>query len=346
MKESSPSSSLGKRKGRPPKRKQNSTNDDINFLDDESDLSFDEYLDTSDGEASAGNNRKRARSASKSTYNAPPPLAMAMVENDDSDIDETGEAKVNPEGHLLEGREYRVPTFELPSRGRQLFMFSKDPAALLGFRDSFVFVKKNPTLIKIYMTDEEKRHLIANNKMRATFRTRDISVVTARSVYKVFGHRVVKKGRRGRDDYYYTGEYDDEPEVDSEEENKEKLAGLQTSATALPAGANTTLHAGHHAFVTANLLANPLASSSTLIPSDNDQSHSNLVTPVSLAHTLEPLDKRNWLHHAAVSARDFSAQLSAYRQNHPTFFDLHTNVYQIPSSRQYSSCDKPFVSSQ
>ncbi|KAI8069301.1 chromatin remodelling complex Rsc7/Swp82 subunit-domain-containing protein [Gongronella butleri] len=339
---------LGKRKGRPPKRKQTSPNDDINFLDDESDLSFDEYMDNSDGENTTGSNRKRARSATKSTPSG----------DIDSDMDETGEQKMDRNGHLLEGREYRVPTFELPdTRGGQVFMFSKDPAALLGFRDSFVFVKKNPKLIKVYLSDAEKTYLIANNKMRATFRTRDISVVTARSVFKVFGHRIVKKGRRGRDDYYYTGEYDDEPDVDSEEEKRLRerpsahhhhahhahhqaalmhgaalpSAGVASASSALNSSLSSVVASGTSA------LMQPAAAAAATATA-------NLVTPTSLANTLKPLNKENWLHHAAVSVRDFGAQLNAYRQNHAAFFDLHTNVHQIPSAnRYYASTDKPHL---
>lgn len=93
---------LGKRKGRPPKQRgQNTTNpasDDINFLDDESDLSFDEYMDTSDNESSIKKQRGRGTPKTKETLPLP-------VLDEESDMDEAGESKVDKDGHLLEGRQ-------------------------------------------------------------------------------------------------------------------------------------------------------------------------------------------------------------------------------------------------
>ncbi|CAO3607711.1 unnamed protein product [Cunninghamella echinulata] len=277
-----------------------------------------------------------------------------------------------------------------------LFMFSKDPAALLGFRDSFVFMKKNPKLVKVHVTDSEKSFLVDTNKLRSTFRTREVSVVTARSVFKVFGHKVVKKGRRGRDDYYYTGEYDENEEVDSDDssklENDKSISGTNThwrshhhlagrnnlqhmsSSIALSSSSSTLLQSnnllmsnpGAHGNLTGvnglaqnNLLySNTLSSSSPsslgiggvgggvigLNNSNNNNSNNNnnntplsipnISTATTLQSTLEPLNAYNWLHHAAVSVRDFSSQLHSYRQNHPSFYDIHTSVFQIPYTKQ------------
>ncbi|KAI8099609.1 chromatin remodelling complex Rsc7/Swp82 subunit-domain-containing protein, partial [Halteromyces radiatus] len=394
MKNTSTSSNLGKRKGRPPKSKNHNsgTVDDINFLDDESDLSFDEYMDTSDGEAS---NKKRGRNTNKPKQNEQP----YTFKEEESDIDETGETKVDADGHLLDGRQYRVPTFELPERGRTLFMFAKDPAALLGFRDSFVFMKKNPKLVKVYLRDSEKSHLVDTNRLRSTFRTREVSVVEARSVYKVFGHRVVKKGRRGRDDYYYTGEYDENEEVDSEEDNKAQhhmtddklLSGTNTSlnsAWAHPiqqhqqSGYNSNMLPSHFigtagsspmtggnmmgsvvlgnsitghpipspfgslsatALAQQQMVATASSSGGIIDPLTNTPINiKQMNVPVSLKSTLQPLNANNWLHHAAVSVRDFSAQLHSYRQNNTTFYDIHTNVYQIPHAKQAIPSPKPY----
>ncbi|KAI8336248.1 chromatin remodelling complex Rsc7/Swp82 subunit-domain-containing protein [Chlamydoabsidia padenii] len=306
---------LGKRKGKQSKTKGQGTTaspDDTSFLDDESDLSFDEDLDLSDTETTTtGSNKKRGPAKTEQ----PPQQQAQQVPEEESDTDEAGEKKVDKDGHLLEGREYKVLTFELPQRGRTLFMFSKDPAALLNFRDSFVFIKKNPKLVKVYVTDEEKSYLVETNKLRATFRTRDVSVVSARSVYKVFGHRVVKKGRRGKDDYYYTGEYDENEPVPDSDDEAQALQRLENDKLAAAAAAAAKVPP-------------------TLINTNMLQSTPTQSDIVTLKPTLEPLNAYNWLHHAAVSVRDFSAQLHSYRQNNTTFYDIHTNAYQIPHSKQ------------
>jgi hypothetical protein len=202
---------------------------------------------------------------------------------------------------ILKGREYRVPTFKLPTRDDTLFMFSKDPAALLGFRDSFVFLKKNVKLIKVHIDNVEKGYLVDANLLRSTFRTREISVVTARSVYKQFGHRIIRKGRKGRDDYYYTEEVDDEEDQISEEETPAK-----------------------------EVLEKPIpASSFAPVP---EVGRNNLAHKLTAQDTM--MNELNWMHNAAVSARQFNTSLFSYRRANPTNYDLLTNVYQIPESRQ------------
>lgn len=187
-----------------------------------------------------------------------------------------------------------MPTFQLPSRDDTLYMFSKDPAALLGFRDSFVFLKKNPKLHKVHINNVEKSHLVDENLLRSTFRTREISVVTARSVFKQFGHRIIRKGRKGRDDYYFTEE-EEGPEEQSEEEAIKDIS--EKTWLPVPVGGRNNL--SHKA--------------------SND-------APV--------INGLNWLHCAAVSARQFNTTMLTYRHANPTHYDLLTNVYQIPESKQ------------
>lgn len=209
------------------------------------------------------------------------------------------------------GREYRVPTFKLPTRDETLFMFSKDPAALLGFRDSFVFLKKNVRLLKVHIDNVEKGFLVDSNLLRSTFRTREISVVTARSVFKQFGHRIIRKGRKGRDDYYYTEEVDDGEEDQSEEEGliiKEIIEQKQP----VPA--------------------------SSFLPHQQQNLNLQNIGKNNLSHKLTLQDttvnELNWMHNAAVSARQFNTSLFTYRRANPTNYDLLTNVYQIPTNKQ------------
>ncbi|KAI7903816.1 chromatin remodelling complex Rsc7/Swp82 subunit-domain-containing protein [Cokeromyces recurvatus] len=355
--------------------------DDLNYVDDESDLSsgddtftlsdldvhpsHDEHNSNQHHTPSTGRKRGRPKassaredrrhrsttisstgaahggassvSASSQTYGSPAtPSNTGYV----SDIDETGETKIDKFGRLKEGREYRVPTFTLPTRDETLFMFSKDPAALLGFRDSFVFLKKNVNLVKVHIDAVEKGYLVDSNMLRSTFRTREISVVTARSVFKQFGHRIIKRGRKGRDDYYYTDEVDDGEEEQSDEETfsasfgKDFSENKPTPASAfLPSNTNTT-----------NI--------NTTTTTNNNNTNNNNATNHLAMNTVATLDigrnnlshkptaqdsfenDLNWMHNAAVSTRQFNTSLFNYRRTNPTQYDLLTNVYQIPVSRQ------------
>ncbi|CEP18989.1 hypothetical protein [Parasitella parasitica] len=271
--------------------------DDLNYVDEDSELSSgDDALTASDVETGHHNDtlggaqhtrkrgrpkthytneRRRSHAATPSAASlaaAPPSQSYIPPANPSgyiSDHDESGETKVDKYGRLLG-----------------------------GFRDSFVFLKKNVKLIKVHIDNAEKGFLVDSNMLRSTFRTREISVVTARSVYKQFGHRIVRKGRRGRDDYYYTEEVDDEEELQSEEEPISK----ESSDKPTPLLSLTDI--GRN-----NLAHKPTA-------------HDANVTPL------------NYLHNAAVSARQFNTSLFAYRRANPTNYDLLTNVYQIPVNRQ------------
>ncbi|KAI9027184.1 chromatin remodelling complex Rsc7/Swp82 subunit-domain-containing protein [Phycomyces nitens] len=272
---------------------------DHDSTDEESDHSFDDDLSDNDTHSPSQLGKKRGRPKSGSRDERPKKVMSGVYEVED-DIDEIGETKVDSNGHLLGGRQYKVTTFTLPERDNMLFMFSKDPAALLNFRDSFVFLKKNPKLVKVHVTDAEKNHLVERDLLRSTFRTREVSVVTARSVFKQFGHRVVKKGRKGRDDYYYTGEVEDNDmfgdDKDSEDDGKEVPADKSWAPFALTGRNN--------------------------------------ITNKGIARLAGPVTEVNWMHHVAVSIRDFNAHLCEYRRENPAFYDIHTNVYQIPLAKQ------------
>ncbi|KAK8048585.1 chromatin structure-remodeling complex subunit rsc7 [Apiospora phragmitis] len=104
------------------------------------------------------------------------------------EIDEAGEKKVMPNGQLLGNREYRCRTFLVPNRGDKLFMLATECARVLGYRDSYLLFNKNRSLFKIIANQVEKDDLIA--------------IVTARSMFRQFGSRVIVNGRRVRDDYW------------------------------------------------------------------------------------------------------------------------------------------------
>jgi chromatin structure-remodeling complex protein RSC7 len=141
---------------------------------------------------------------------APPEAPHVMFEgtkydvvNDEAQIDQDdeGDEKVDENGHLLGGREYRVRTFTIEGRGEKLYMLSTEPARCCGFRDSYLFFTKHPKLYKVLVNDAEKKDLIEREVLPSSYKGRNIGVVVARSVFREFGARIIVGGRRIIDDY-------------------------------------------------------------------------------------------------------------------------------------------------
>ncbi|KAI1184080.1 chromatin remodelling complex Rsc7/Swp82 subunit-domain-containing protein [Nemania serpens] len=116
--------------------------------------------------------------------------------------DEAGEKKVMQNGQLLGGREYRCRTFLVPARGDKLFMLATECARVLGYRDSYLLFNKNRSLYKIIANQVEKDDLVHQEILPFSYRSRQIAIVTARSMFRQFGSRVILNGRRVRDDYW------------------------------------------------------------------------------------------------------------------------------------------------
>ncbi|KAI9172084.1 Chromatin structure-remodeling complex subunit rsc7 [Paramyrothecium foliicola] len=120
------------------------------------------------------------------------------------EIDEFGEKKVMPNGQLLGNRTYRCRTFLVPNRGDKLFMLATECARVLGYRDSYLLFNKNRSLYKIIASQAEKDDLVQQEILPFSYRSRQIAIVTARSMFRQFGSRVIENGRRVRDDYWET----------------------------------------------------------------------------------------------------------------------------------------------
>ncbi|KAI0479022.1 chromatin remodelling complex Rsc7/Swp82 subunit-domain-containing protein [Xylariaceae sp. FL0804] len=116
--------------------------------------------------------------------------------------DDAGEKKVMVNGQLLGGREYRCRTFLVPNRGDKLFMLATECARVLGYRDSYLLFNKNRSLFKIIANQTEKDDLVQQEILPFSYRSRQIAIVTARSMFRQFGSRVIVNGRRVRDDYW------------------------------------------------------------------------------------------------------------------------------------------------
>jgi chromatin structure-remodeling complex protein RSC7 len=125
------------------------------------------------------------------------------VVDDEAQVDDDpeGNEKVDSNGNLQGGREYRVRTFTILGRGDRLYMLSTEPARCCGFRDSYLFFTKHPKLFKVLIGEEEKKDLIDRDILPNSYKGRNIGVVTARSVFREFGARIIVGGRRVVDDY-------------------------------------------------------------------------------------------------------------------------------------------------
>ncbi|KAI4157678.1 MAG: hypothetical protein L6R39_000630 [Caloplaca ligustica] len=128
---------------------------------------------------------------------------MATVKDDEIELpdDPEGETKVNKNGILLGDREYKVRVFTISGKGDRLYMLSTEPARCIGFRDSYLFFQKHKTLWKIILTEEAKRDLIERSLIPHSYKGRAIGVVTARSVFREFGAKIIIGGRKVTDDY-------------------------------------------------------------------------------------------------------------------------------------------------
>ncbi|CAK1365386.1 unnamed protein product [Cercospora beticola] len=118
------------------------------------------------------------------------------------DIDRAGELKVSKDGQLRGGREYQCRTFTLPGRGTTIYMLATECARVLGYRDSDILFNENQTLGKIIIGQAEKDDLLGRNILPRFDRARQVAVVTARSMFRQFGSRVIEDGQPGRDDYW------------------------------------------------------------------------------------------------------------------------------------------------
>jgi Chromatin remodelling complex Rsc7/Swp82 subunit len=105
-------------------------------------------------------------------------------------------------GYPQDGRQYRYRTFTVPGRGEKLFMLATECAQVLTYRDSYLLFNKNRSLYKIIATQKEKEDLIEQEILPFLYRSKQIAIVTARSMFRQFGGRVIVSGRRVRDDYW------------------------------------------------------------------------------------------------------------------------------------------------
>ncbi|EED19513.1 nuclear localization protein NPL6, putative [Talaromyces stipitatus ATCC 10500] len=242
---------------------------------------------------------------------------MMDVVNDEvalPDIEE-GEKKVDKMGRLLGGREYRVRTFTILNRGERLYMLSTEPARCIGFRDSYLFFQKHKMLYKIIIDDDAKRDLIERDIIPHSYKGRAIGVVTARSVFREFGARIVIGGRKVIDDYdekaaLERGDVEGELAVP---EDRLPPPGEPYNRNQYVAwhGASAVYHTG--------------------APS----------VPLPVGKAVDPKKRKvavtgdNWMiEHAREASRFNSVLANVRRENLEGVYDVHTNYMQYPKIMQ------------
>ncbi|KAF2453324.1 chromatin remodelling complex Rsc7/Swp82 subunit-domain-containing protein [Lineolata rhizophorae] len=239
---------------------------------------------------------------------------MMDVVNDEVALpeDPEGETKVDKNGNLLGGRDYRVRVFTITGRGERLYMLSTEPARCTGFRDSYLFFTKHMQLHKIIIDESEKYDLINRDIIPHSYKGRAIGVVTARSVFREFGARIVIGGRKVIDDYQVAaakarggeGELadpDDHLPPPGEPYNKNQYVAWH--------GASAVYHTGQ--------------------PS--------VPTQVGKAPVKRKVNitSNNWMYEHSLAASRFNSQLAAFRrETMDGVYNPHTNQMHYPEITQ------------
>ncbi|KAL9057184.1 MAG: hypothetical protein Q9162_002512 [Coniocarpon cinnabarinum] len=224
-----------------------------------------------------------------------------------------GEKKVDKDGQLQGGREYRVRTFTLLGRDNRLYMLSTEPARCTGFRDSYLFFTKHKYLYKIIIGEDEKKDLIEREILPHSYKGRSIGVVAARSVYREFGSKIVVGGRKIIDDY--------DPDVarargdlegdlaDPFDRIPEKGQGYNRNQYVAWHGASNVYHS--------SAPVGPLAAGSFTA-----KKRGGVISPT-------------WMSEHAREASRFNSSLSAARKEaHNGVYDPHTNLMSYPQTMQ------------
>ncbi|KAL7421619.1 chromatin structure-remodeling complex subunit RSC7 [Cryptotrichosporon argae] len=117
--------------------------------------------------------------------------------------DAKGNTKIDADGHLLGGREYKFTAFTSPSRAnsRRLYALTIDAARACGYTDSLAFLRRCPQIIKLPCNGAEREMLIECGRIQGNLKHRIITMVALRNVYKLMGARLVKGGKWVTDDY-------------------------------------------------------------------------------------------------------------------------------------------------
>ncbi|MCJ1396896.1 hypothetical protein MMC11_000086 [Xylographa trunciseda] len=246
---------------------------------------------------------------------------MANVVDDEVELpeDPEGELKVDKDGHLKDGREYRVRVFTIQGKGDRLYMLSTEPARCIGFRDSYLFFQKHRQLFKIILPEDAKRDLIERNLIPHSYKGRAIGVVTARSVYREFGARIIIGGKKVTDDYQTAAARangDVEGELAVPDDRLPSIGqGYDKNRYVAWHGASSVYHSGV-----------------PTVPMPNGKLPEGKKRKVHVTGA-------NWMFEHAREASRFNSTLTAARAaNLNGVYDIHTNQTHYPRNMQPTHC--------
>lgn len=250
------------------------------------------------------------------------PLSVINEEYDLPD-DPEGETKITEDGDLLGNRQFLVRSFTVKDKGQRKYMLSTEPARAVGFRDSYLFFQYHPNLYKFILSQDQKNELIDRGVLPYSYRSRQIALVTARSVFKEFGAKIIANGRNITDDYYATRLREEGRVVEGTYVKDQSKRGSVRGSTGLEFASTNSINPAKNAvefFVRRN--QNQVSSGTGVDPSSK-------------------MTATNWLYqHAAACSRlnsdmyyDRVRVLLIERQG---LRDPYTNTLHIPGSTQSS----------
>lgn len=277
------------------------------------------------------------------------------------EFDEAGETKVDAMGYPQGGREYKCRTFRVPHRGTKLFMLATECARVLNYRDSYLLFNKNRSLHKIIASQVEKDDLIQQDILPYSYRSRQIAIVSARSMFRQFGSRVIMNGRRVRDDYWESkARKQGFTEEDLAGEKRPGAAKVRDGTTADPERQNLLPTLPHNDVIFSNTIE-PLPPGLSL-----DVTDSTSLSPLPLIHMATTDDPRlreyNSMQrsrqeltgqpysditksssgaeviHQAQTAADFNRALGSQRSlRHKGLDEFYTKPREVPETEPQSS---------
>lgn len=110
--------------------------------------------------------------------------------------DEKGDEKVDSNGRILGGRQYKVFTFTLPDRENpnKVYMLGIDVAKAAGHTDSSLVARRYQFLYKTYLTEKEKVLLLELGVQGGSnfHNGRPSTIYAARNIYKYMGASIIK----------------------------------------------------------------------------------------------------------------------------------------------------------
>lgn len=228
-----------------------------------------------------------------------------VIENEDP----KGKEKIDESGNLQGGRRFRNKVFTVLGQGDRKYMVSTEPARLVGFRDSYLLFKTHSNLFKRVCNHEEKMDLIERNIIPNSYKGRSVNLVTARSIYREFGAKVLVDGKKVIDDFW---------------EQKARDNGDIEGEYADPA----------------ELYNYNMARNGGLDGQTPHPSHNNQPTPLSGTALVGYQNDPTWMYQIATQTRELNSRLLELRGlSFRGVKDVYTGLNFFPAGTQASICD-------